>query len=133
MKRLFIIFGGAVLPATIAIAQAPPLDVEATCRATPAVNLDQQGTYDNCIRSENAARERLRKTWDDIRADWRATCLETTTLGGIPSYVELLTCVEMREAAANITPAPEGSKGAGYGRTGAAVAPSSADPGNSTR
>jgi len=128
MNRLFMVLGGAVLPAAIAMAQAPPLNVEATCRATPAVNLDQQGTYDNCIRSENAARDRLGKTWDDIRADWRSTCLKTTTLGGIPSYVELLTCVEMREAAANITSAPEGTKNVGYGTAGAAVA----DSGNST-
>ena len=90
------------LPASAALADTvPTLNVQATCRATPAVTLDQQGTYDNCMRSENAARDRLAKSWGKMRADWRSTCLKTTTLGGIPSYVELLTCVEMREAAAN--------------------------------
>lgn len=83
----------------MASAQAPRLAVEATCRATPAVSLDQQATYDNCMRSENAARDRLNKSWNKMRANWRSSCLKTTTLGGIPSYVELLTCVEMREAA----------------------------------
>src|SRR3954452_8782588 len=128
MRRLSLILAFAVLPASAALADAPRLNVEATCRATPAVNLDQQATYDNCMRSENAARDRLNKTWGKMRADWRSTCLKTTTLGGIPSYVELLTCVEMREAAANITSAPEGTKNVGYGTAGAAVA----DPGNST-
>ena len=101
MRRLSFILVFAVLPASAALAQAPALNVQATCRATPAVTLDQQSTYDNCMRSENAARDRLNKSWGKMRADWRSTCLKTTTLGGIPSYVELLTCVEMREAAAN--------------------------------
>jgi hypothetical protein len=78
------------------------------------VNLDQQATYDNCMRSENAARDKLNKTWAKMRVDWRSTCLKTTTLGGIPSYVELLTCVEMREAAANgQSGAPSGSMTSG--------------------
>src|SRR5438270_1950968 len=110
MRRLTLILAFAALPASAALADAPILNVQATCRATPAVNLDQQATYDNCMRSENAARERLNKTWGKMRADWRSTCLKTTTLGGVPSYVELLTCVEMREAAANgQSGAPSGS------------------------
>jgi hypothetical protein len=101
MRRLALTAILAALPAA-AFADAPTLNVQATCRATPAVNLDQQATYDNCMRSENAARDRLNKTWAKMRVDWRSTCLKTTTLGGVPSYVELLTCVEMREAAANV-------------------------------
>ncbi|MBV8851697.1 MAG: hypothetical protein JOZ16_19155 [Methylobacteriaceae bacterium] len=102
MRRLSLFLAFAALPASAALAEdVPNLNVQATCRATPAVTLDQQATYDNCMRSENAARDRLNKTWGKMRVDWRSTCLKTTTLGGIPSYVELLTCVEMREAAAN--------------------------------
>src|SRR4051794_38646843 len=114
MRRLSLILAFAVLPASAALADAPTLNVQATCRVTPAVNLDQQATYDNCMRSENAARDRLNKSWGKMRADWRSTCLKTTTLGGIPSYVELLTCVEMREAAANgQSGAPVGSMTSG--------------------
>ncbi|MEA2838870.1 MAG: hypothetical protein QOF41_200 [Methylobacteriaceae bacterium] len=110
MRRLAFFAVLASLPASAALADAPTLNVQATCRATPAVNLDQQATYDNCMRSENAARDRLNKTWAKMRVDWRSTCLKTTTLGGVPSYVELLTCVEMREAAANgQSGAPSGS------------------------
>jgi hypothetical protein len=114
MRRLTLVLALAALPASAALAEVPSLNVQATCRATPAVNLDQQATYDNCMRSENAARDRLGKTWPKMRADWRSTCLKTTTLGGIPSYVELLTCVEMREAAANgQSGAPSGSMTSG--------------------
>jgi hypothetical protein len=110
MRRLVFSAILAALPTFAAFADAPTLNVQATCRATPAVNLDQQATYDNCMRSENAARDRLNKTWAKMRVDWRSTCLKTTTLGGVPSYVELLTCVEMREAAANgQSGAPSGS------------------------
>jgi hypothetical protein len=130
MRRLSLILAFAALPACAALADAPTLNVQATCRATPAVNLDQQATYDNCMRSENAARDRLNKTWGKMRADWRSTCLKTTTLGGIPSYVELLTCVEMREAAANgQSGAPVGSMtsgrsaGAGSAPVGSPVPP----------
>jgi hypothetical protein len=114
MRRLVFSAIVAALPASAAFADAPTLNVQATCRATPAVNLDQQATYDNCMRSENAARDKLNKTWAKMRVDWRSTCLKTTTLGGIPSYVELLTCVEMREAAANgQSGAPSGSMTSG--------------------
>jgi hypothetical protein len=114
MRRLVFTAILAALPASAAFADAPTLNVQATCRATPAVNLDQQATYDNCMRSENAARDKLNKTWAKMRVDWRSTCLKTTTLGGIPSYVELLTCVEMREAAANgQSGAPSGSMTSG--------------------
>ncbi len=101
MRRLGFALALAVLPSAAFADAVPNLNVAATCRATPAVNLDQQGTFDNCMRSENAARDRLAKSWNKMRGDWRSTCLKTTTLGGVPSYVELLTCVEMREAAAN--------------------------------
>jgi hypothetical protein len=114
MRRLTLVLALAALPASAALAEVPSLNVQATCRATPAVNLDQQATYDNCMRSENAARDKLNKTWAKMRVDWRSTCLKTTTLGGIPSYVELLTCVEMREAAANgQSGAPSGSMTSG--------------------
>src|SRR5437588_6400741 len=110
MRRPALVLAFAGLPACSLLADAPTLNVQATCRATPAVNLDQQATYDNCMRSENAARDKLNKTWAKMRVDWRSTCLKTTSLGGVPSYVELLTCVEMREAAANgQSGAPSGS------------------------
>src|SRR3954469_21058339 len=116
MRRLSLILAFAVLPASAALADAPRLNVEATCRATPSVNLDQQATYDNCMRSENAARDKLRQTWGKMRADWRSACLKTTTLGGLPSYVELLTCVEMRDAAANGQPGLGSGAGVGSAR-----------------
>jgi hypothetical protein len=110
MRRIALLLAFVAIPASAAVAEVPSLNVQATCRATPAVSLDQKSTFDNCMRSENAARDRLGKTWNNMRAEWRSNCLKTTTLGGIPSYVELLTCVEMREAAANgQSGAPAGS------------------------
>ena len=99
--RIRMMLGVSLLSATTAVAEVPSLNVQATCRATPAINTDDKTAYDNCMRSENAARDRLSETWHKVRAQWRTSCLTMTKLGGIPSYVELLTCVEMREAAAN--------------------------------
>ncbi|GAC1334336.1 MAG: hypothetical protein NVSMB26_16930 [Beijerinckiaceae bacterium] len=104
MKRLSLVLALAALPATAAFAEVPTLNVQATCRATPATNVDQESTFKNCMRSENAARDKLRTTWGKMKPQWQSSCLTTTTLGGIPSYVELLTCVEMREAAASGQP-----------------------------
>jgi hypothetical protein len=129
MRRIALLLAFSVIPASAALAEVPSLNVQATCRATPAVALDQKSTFDNCMRSENAARDRLGKTWGNMRAEWRSNCLKTTTLGGIPSYVELLTCVEMREAAANgQSGAPAGSMTGGRSVGGGSGSPNIGSP-----
>ncbi len=55
-----------------------------------------------CIDQETRARDALRDNWAGFPAEHRASCIKTTTVGGIPSYVQLQTCLETRRDASKI-------------------------------
>jgi hypothetical protein len=48
-----------------------------------------------CERDENSARDTLGKEWRQFTRSDQTRCVRLVTLGGGPSYVELLTCLEM--------------------------------------
>jgi len=50
---------------------------------------------DTCINSEEATRDQLKKGWSEFPAADRAECVSASKIGGLPSYVELLTCLQM--------------------------------------
>ena len=96
-------FGAASL-APVALAPAlaldraiPNLDYTSTCRATPPVAMDQKQTFDSCINDEKQAKKDLPAEWGRSKAEWRESCVRQTTLGGLASYVELITCLEMHD------------------------------------
>jgi hypothetical protein len=77
-------------------ASVPTMDLPSICRSEQSgVAADQQGqVYQNCMRDEQAAREELQRQWMRFPAAARATCTE---LGlDIQSYVEVLTCIEIK-------------------------------------
>ena len=55
-----------------------------------------------CIDQETQARDALRDNWAGFPAEHRESCIKTTTVGGIPSYVQLQTCLETRRDALKI-------------------------------
>jgi hypothetical protein len=75
----------------------PRYDVRSTCRA--AISLAGGGsegrTVDNCVSGEDVARKDLEKQWAKLPTGERTECMGTVTVGGSPSYVELLICLEM--------------------------------------
>ena len=88
----------AMLSAGIVIPVAgnpPTLAVEAGCRETARMDPLGQVTVETCMQQERGARAHLVKSWDTFSAVDRAHCQRLTTTGGMPSYVELLTCMEM--------------------------------------
>ena len=52
-------------------------------------------TAQACERDEEQAHGALTNQWASFPATDRLRCTSLTTLGGMPSYVELLTCLEM--------------------------------------
>jgi hypothetical protein len=88
-----------MLGAAPAFAQTvPALNVERTCHDIPAetaVNRDPS----ICLKSENDAHDQLAKEWSSFPVADRGLCTQTATMGGTASYVELLTCLEMRRDA----------------------------------
>ena len=81
--------------ATLAFSQSvPKLDYRTTCKATPATGMSRQDTIKSCMNDEQRAQRALPQVWSKSSRQSRANCLAETTLGGLPSYVELLTCLQ---------------------------------------
>jgi hypothetical protein len=80
----------------------PQFNVEPLCRG-----IAQQGGLDlepnksvqqdikSCVTSEMAIRKKLVKEWPTFMATDRAMCTSESSAGGVPSYTELLTCLQM--------------------------------------
>lgn len=73
----------------------PKLNYEPSCKAAVAAAALPGRDEESCKRDEEAARTTLEKIWTQFDAADRIRCLRLTSLGGAPSYVELLTCFEM--------------------------------------
>jgi hypothetical protein len=94
-----IILTGSYL--MLAAERIPQLDTDQTCHAAAAVNSNE----DVCKRDERDARGKLEQEWGQFTAAQQERCVSLSKLGGFPSYVELLTCLEMAAAAAKLPPA----------------------------
>jgi len=57
---------------------------------------------ETCLRKEREAQEQLRQKWATFRASDRSYCTKLASLGGVPSYVELLTCLDVAQSAARV-------------------------------
>lgn len=73
----------------------PNLDMRPGCRAAVNAGVGLGRDMDSCLRSEEAARDKLKEGWKNFLAEDRRSCTGMTQMGGPPSYVEVLTCVEM--------------------------------------
>lgn len=82
--------------------RVPELNVEPSCRAATSAAIGVNRDEDTCRRDESAAHDKLQRQWAEFTPPQQAHCLRLSTLGGRPSYVELLTCLEMSKAADNL-------------------------------
>jgi hypothetical protein len=57
---------------------------------------------DVCIKTETAAHDDLAKQWAQFPAADRARCVQLATMSKMPSYVQVLTCLEMARDARQI-------------------------------
>ena len=77
--------------------QVPKFDIARTCKldvaATAGLSVDQ--SLKSCIRDEQQARQQLGSQWSKFTASSRASCSANESVGGTPSYVSLLTCLQM--------------------------------------
>src|SRR5262245_18881767 len=87
-----ILLGGLEIP----VADGPPtLSVEAGCRGAARADPLQQITVESCMKQELDAQEELKRNWDTFSAADRGHCQRLTSTGGLPSYVELVTCLQI--------------------------------------
>jgi hypothetical protein len=103
MKRsAYLAVLGASLAGAPALAQElPKFDLQKTCGV---VSNGTEGTARGCMASEQDARRDLERRWTSFKPDSRRTCTQETQIGGSPSYVEVLTCLELAEGKLNPTP-----------------------------
>jgi hypothetical protein len=77
----------------------PTLDVNPVCRGIASqseleVGL-QQTNFEQCVQSEHATREQLKKEWSTFTTADKSHCVTLAKTGGESSYTELITCMEM--------------------------------------
>ena len=69
----------------------PRFDVAKECRFEGGSNLE----YDRCSQDEDGALRELQKSWTEFADSDKRTCIASTTIGGVASYVELLVCLQI--------------------------------------
>jgi hypothetical protein len=91
-----------VLALAAALANAPltaRADVvprfEKSCKAEIADTGGVGETLASCMNDEEQARKELTQHWGEYANDDKRACIGETTSAGMPSYVELVTCLEM--------------------------------------
>ncbi len=72
-------------------ASIPQFDIVKSCKA----EADDSAGMATCIRDENDARDQLKAEWSSFDSTDKPNCRNETSEDSTPSYVELLTCLEM--------------------------------------
>jgi hypothetical protein len=97
-----ILFGTFLLSAHLLVAVAdavPNVDVKKTCNDTASVlGGPTQRDLDGCVTDEQDAQSLLAKQWGQYAPVDKQRCVRASS-DYLPSYVELLTCLEMAKQA----------------------------------
>lgn len=110
---------GLAWPAYARTERVPKLNIQGSCHAAEAYGMtNREQTYKNCMADEDQAKKKLQSQWSHYKASTKRACLAASA-NPSPSYVELLTCVEMTEE--TLHPPTKEKGGAGGGATGGAV------------
>jgi hypothetical protein len=101
-----IIFAGSLMLASTHITSAadavPNFDVGPSCRAAATAAVTATRDENACKADERVALDKLKQDWGQYNDAQRNHCVGLSSLGGAPSYVELLTCLELAKAAAEL-------------------------------
>ena len=76
----------------------PSFDVARSCKEAQAYANDQNLAYRSCMKDENEARAKLAQKWAHFKPGDRKDCVAQGA-APVPSYVEVLTCLEMSDEA----------------------------------
>lgn len=63
-------------------------------------------SYRGCLADERAARRSLQRSWASFPASDRQECRQESEIGGTPSYVALLTCLQLGDGTLPTEPPP---------------------------
>ena len=82
----------------IAVAdEVPKFDIARSCKldASAVTGLAVEQPIKNCMNDEQQALQQLGSQWSTFTASSRESCSANESVGGTPSYVSLLTCLQM--------------------------------------
>jgi hypothetical protein len=87
---------GSQLVMTVAD-QPPNFDTARTCKVdlTAAFGQDSGERYKSCMQDEQAAHQQVQALWPKVPAPAREGCASQERIGDTPSFVSLLTCLQM--------------------------------------
>jgi hypothetical protein len=80
----------------------PTLEVGPSCEAAAQGSVILGRDKKACLGDETTAQDTLKQNWSKYAASDKNDCVGMVTTGGPPSYVELLSCVEILRDARNI-------------------------------
>ena len=116
-RALLLIIGGAFIlgaPAAVAISRnagggVPALNVRQSCKDRQKFTSGDvnDSTFKGCMQDENAAKDQLSKRWSSFKPKDKQDCVEQGITPS-PSYVEVLTCLEMDTDSMNTAPKVDG-------------------------
>jgi hypothetical protein len=94
--------------------RVPTFDIGPTCQgATAGAGAGGRGP-EICFRTELTARDQLAEQWNSFSAGERDRCVSLTTMTRMPSYVQVLVCLEMtRDARSLRAPSQRTTTGSG--------------------
>jgi hypothetical protein len=95
---------GCVWGLTATAQQVPRLDIEATCKAEQPLIAGDRNPYEGCMRDETDAERQLQGMWRSAPAAQRESCAQEAQIGGTPSYVDMLTCLQMAQGTTPTAP-----------------------------
>ena len=96
--------------------QVPTFNVHPTCQGADATAGAGGRGSDGCIKSEQSARDDLAKQWAQFPQADRTRCVSLTTMTQLPSYVQVLTCLEMARDARQLNSRERGTVGSAPAR-----------------
>lgn len=79
----------------------PALNIEPTCHgiaqqaAAPSEKGGPDLAYSQCVQSEKAMKARLIAEWSTFIPADKTNCVQEATMAALPSYTDLVTCLEM--------------------------------------
>jgi hypothetical protein len=86
----------------VGLADDPPeLNVSTSCASAGQGIILGRDTA-GCMNDENAALDTLKKSWSQFASADKSQCVGMVKTGGPPSYVELLSCLELMKSVAEI-------------------------------
>lgn len=100
------LIAGALMLAGTQVAPAadevPRFNIGPSCKAAATAAVTASRDENACTADENTALDKLKQDWSHYNVNQRGHCVRLSSLGGSPSYVELLTCLELAKAAAEL-------------------------------